>query len=146
MFALNKGIPFLPIDILCRGFYRFQVPAEKKFASEHLVTPQVRWRMLKFVELILINSVPGDYREANRNELAEVAYILEKTLYCTADTATDYNDIQSLPRRMCLIGWNYSRNLVEAHTRADVDAACEQYLKASGHEHNCLVSHGAGAA
>jgi len=144
MFALSKGIPFLAIDILCQGFYRIQVPGEKKFAREHLVTPQERWRMLKLVELVLTNSVPDDYREAYRNELAEVAYILEKTLYCTADTAADYTDISSLPRRMCLIGWKYSRNLVEAHTRADVDAVCEQYLKPSGLGHK--VSHGAGAA
>ena len=122
MLTLNEHVPLLPIHILCRHYCSIdQIPVvaatddnnvRDKMALRTKVSPQDRWSLLRLVELILHNSVSEQYRERNHNALAEVAYIIEKSLLETAETPAEYLHVQTLHQRLCSVAWSMAGTFV----------------------------------
>eukprot|EP00814_Leptocylindrus_danicus_P020742 CAMPEP_0116041068 /NCGR_PEP_ID=MMETSP0321-20121206/24783_1 /TAXON_ID=163516 /ORGANISM="Leptocylindrus danicus var. danicus, Strain B650" /LENGTH=145 /DNA_ID=CAMNT_0003521101 /DNA_START=60 /DNA_END=498 /DNA_ORIENTATION=+ len=97
---LQQTIPQLPINILVTFYESAQSPSitieegdEKNWRVK--VKPRLRWRMLMFVEMVLMQSIPNSYRENNRNQLLEVAYIIEKTMFAMVKHVKEYINLVS---------------------------------------------------
>mmetsp|Transcript_33368 Transcript_33368/g.48292 ORF Transcript_33368/g.48292 Transcript_33368/m.48292 type:complete len:158 (-) Transcript_33368:42-515(-) len=154
---LQQTIPQLPINILVTFYESAQSPSitieegdEKNWRVK--VKPRLRWRMLMFVEMVLMQSIPNSYRENNRNQLLEVAYIIEKTMFAMVKHVKEYINLVSLPRRIESTCWFHVRRIMRSDQdrSASITRLCEQHLQRQ-EERECRrlrdsYSHGANAA
>ena len=105
MFTLNDTIPSAPIQLLCRHYNIIRVPESnnnRRNSWRRELPPRQRWRLLELVEVILVNSVPADYRRRNRDRLTEVGSIIERTLFASARNSEEYLSVRTLHARVSL--------------------------------------------
>ena len=92
--------------------------------------PRQRWKLLNLVEHVLLFSVPQAYRNDHRNELLEVAYIVERSMFATATSLQEYSSLVRFPRRVCAILWAYARCVVEQPAEREIiDALCKPFVQ-----------------
>ena len=152
-FSFNERIPHLPIHIICMRHNIIEAPVVVTSSWSDQITPRQRWKLLNLVEYVLLNSVPQAYRDDHRNELLEVAYIVERSIFATATSRQEYGSLARFPQKVCAILWAYARCVVEQPVEREiVDALCKPFVlgedtdDVAGRRYQWRGSQGSGAA